>query len=719
MLHIFRLAPLAACLLPLLPAGAVAAKPGSGVTTISISGPRPLATPRPDRAGDPSTAAQGAGVLATGWYHSCGVPSGGGSVKCWGSNYFGELGDGTTTHRRTPVDVVGLTSDVTAISAGTGHTCALTAAGGVKCWGLNFDGELGDGTTTGRLTPVDVVGLTSGATAITAGSDQSCAVTAAGGAKCWGRNGFGQLGDGTTTDRSTPVDVVGLTSGVAAIIAAQEYTCTVTAGGGAKCWGNNAGGQLGDGTKIDRHAPVDVRGLTSGVVAITAVVSHSCALTGVGDVKCWGNNAGGQLGDGTTTSRRTPVDVVGLGSGVTTIAAGAFHTCALTAGGGAKCWGSNGNGQLGDGTTTQRLTPVTVLNFGSASSLIAAGTDFTCGISAGGAKCWGRNKWSGLGNGTNISSLTPADVVGLDSGILAMTAGQYHACALTDAGEAKCWGRNHFGQLGDGGRSDRNVPGDVSGLTTGVAAIAAGNYHTCAVTGTGGVKCWGSNNAGQLGDRSTRMRLAPAWVDGLWHGAGAITVVAGYAHTCILTDAGGVKCWGYNASGQLGNGGTMNRGAPGDVTGLGSGAVAIAAGRSHTCAVIGTGGVKCWGDNTSGQLGDGTTAQRLTPVDVVGITGALAVFAGDAHTCALIQTGDAKCWGDNAYGQLGDGTRTQRLTPVAVGGLAGVTAMAAGNLHTCALTDAGDAKCWGYNQYGQLGDGTRMWRASPVEVREF
>jgi alpha-tubulin suppressor-like RCC1 family protein len=225
------------------------------------------------------------------------------------------------------------------------HSCAVLSGGTVKCWGLNGSGELGDGTTINRLTPVGVVGLDSGVLLVTGGGSHNCAVLSGGTAKCWGSNG-GKLGDGTTINRLTPVGVVGLDSGVVSISAGWAHSCAVLSAGVAKCWGSNSNGQLGDGTTNDQRTPVGVVGLASGVVSIAAGTKYSCAVLSGGTAKCWGENYSGQLGDSTTTARLTPVDVVGLGSGAVSIAVGDGHSCALLIGGAVKCWGSNWRGRV-------------------------------------------------------------------------------------------------------------------------------------------------------------------------------------------------------------------------------------------------------------------------------------------------------------------------------------------------------------------------------------
>lgn len=339
--------------------------------------------------------------------------------------------------------------------------------------------------------------------------------------------------------RSGPASANPVT-GMAAVAAGESHTCFLSAAGGVMCSG------AGFGT-----TPVGVPGLAEGVAAITAGFQHSCFLTDGGGVKCSGGDFGAE-----------PVDVAGVTGDVVAVAAGGYHTCAVTTAGGLKCWGRNDMGQLGDGTTHWTTAAV--------------------------------------------------DVLGLASGVAAVAAGHRHTCAVTTSGDIKCWGRNAYGQLGNetsemcGGQFCSTVPVDVASLASDAAAVAAGHEHSCALTALGGVKCWGHGYG-----------PSPQDVAGLSEDVVAVSSI--YAHTCALTVTGGAKCWGDNVWGQIGD--AMACGVvcpvPVDVPGLDSGVVDLSAGAFHTCAVSAVGTAACWGINATGQLGDGTTMNRVGPVQVV------------------------------------------------------------------------------------------------------
>jgi alpha-tubulin suppressor-like RCC1 family protein len=354
------------------------------------------------------------------------------------------------------------TVTATAVSASLFNACALISDGTVQCWGRNIDGQLGIGSidNASHSTPAPVVGL-SNVIAIDSGGDSTCALTSSGGVKCWGRNDAGQVGNGSTTDSATPADVVGLSSGVVAISASEFDTCALLAGGTVKCWGTNVEGQLGNGTVTNtpNPIPVDVTGL-SGVVAISTGDLSSCALTSGGAVKCWGYNSTGALGNGTNTDSAVPVDVSGLSSGVTAISSGERNNCALTSGGAVKCWGFGVFGEMGNGSNTSSNVPVDVSGLSSGVSAISSGTEHACALISGGTvKCWGANFNGQLGNGSTTSSNTPVIVSGL-SNASAISVG-YSTCALTSTGGVKCWGYNGVGELGTGNTTDSAVPVDV------------------------------------------------------------------------------------------------------------------------------------------------------------------------------------------------------------------------------------------------------------------
>jgi alpha-tubulin suppressor-like RCC1 family protein len=641
-------------------------------------------------------------ALVAGDGHTCALTLQG-FVRCWGNNGLGQLGNGTNTNQ--PAPVATLVGGIAALAAGYSHTCGLTASGLVLCWGYNGFGQLGDGTKTSKNAPgVAVIGLTD-VVAISAGIAHSCALTRAGAVKCWGSNAYGRLGDGTTTGSTTPVAVSGLDRGVADIVAAGRHTCALTRVGTVKCWGYNGDGELGDGTTTDRSTPVAVSGLT-GIVGIAGNNYHTCALAAAGTVTCWGQNGSGELGNGGSANASVPVPVSGLAD-VAAITAGGNHTCARSTLGGVKCWGYNSYGQVGDGGTTNQALAVDVQgHIASAVAAIGMGAQHTCAVTtAGGPLCWGHGSSHQLGTGTAANAvLAPSPVSGL-LGVAQIAGGAAHTCARTVSGAALCWGLGLSGQIGDGAAVQRFTPAGVSGLGSGVAFIAASHdgTYSCAVTTAGAAKCWGTNLYGQLGDGSKTQRNVPVNVTGLASGVAAIA--AGLFHTCSLSIAGAVQCWGLNDYGQLGDGTRTDHLTPAPVTGLGSGVVALTAGDKHTCALTTTGAVRCWGWNRDGQIAADNLAWTTTPVTPTGLTGGIAhIAAGASHTCVVTTVGAAKCMGSNALGQLGDTSGADQDVPVDVLGLdSAIVGLDAGGDHTCALSVAGTLHCWGDNEYDQLG----------------
>ena len=360
--------------------------------------------------------------------------------------------------------------------------------------------------------------------------------------------------------------LVAPTASAQVLSAGGLHTCAIDVGGEVRCWGWNDYGQLGDGSTKTRMLPVRVKNLGSGVVAVAAAYLHTCALRANGEVLCWGGNEYGELGDGTTISRRVPTRVEGLGpgSGVTAIALGGSHACALKSSGAVLCWGSDEFGQIGDGSSrgTRPLTPVLGLGPGSGVMAIAAGGEHTCAVKSDQSMyCWGFNSGGQLGDGTTISRNVNVAVRTLNagSGVVSVSAGSGHTCAGRNDGAVLCWGWNKNGQLGDGTRSNRWVPGNVLGAGSGKGRVSAGDEHSCALAAHG-VACWGSNGSGQIGDNSHVDRLLPTSVSMLDTDIDAIAV--GYTHSCARKIDGVVVCWGNNNTGQLGNGSDITMSTP-------------------------------------------------------------------------------------------------------------------------------------------------------------
>jgi alpha-tubulin suppressor-like RCC1 family protein len=353
---------------------------------------------------------------------------------------------------------------VKATASGFVHSCALTTKGAVMCWGYNAEGELGDGTTVNSPTPVAVTGLAKGVKAISSGSYFTCALTTKGAVKCWGSNNYGQLGNNTTTNSSVPVEVYGLGKGVKAISAGNFFMCALTNKGAVTCWGANTYGQLGDGTTTSSAKPVATSGLGKKVKTLGAGGYHACAVTTSGKARCWGYNGEGEVGDNTKVNAPVPVPVYALGK-VKAISGGSYHTCALTTKGAVKCWGYNGDGELGNSTNTSSLKPIGVTGLSKKVKSLSVGDIHTCAVTTGGSvKCWGYNGYGALGDNTTTTSNRPVAVYNLGGKGKTVSAGGYHTCAVTTKGKAKCWGFNAYGELGDGTTTTSHKPVAVVGL---------------------------------------------------------------------------------------------------------------------------------------------------------------------------------------------------------------------------------------------------------------
>ena len=528
----------------------------------------------------------------------------------------------------------------------------------------------------------------------------------------WGSNVSGQLGTGDMAPSLIPVEVEDLT-GVVALATGVNHTVALKADGSVMAWGDNASGQLGDGSKIGRLRPVVIPGLIN-VVAVAAGNGYSIALKADGTVMAWGNNASGQLGNGSVIGRLKPVVIPGL-TNVVAVAAGNGHAVALKVDGSVMAWGGNASGQLGNGSKIGRLRPVLIPGLIKVVA-VAAGGKHTVALKADGSvMAWGDNASGQLGDGSIIGRLSP--VVIPEIKVVAVAAGDKHTVALKADGSVMAWGDNASGQLGDGISMFSFSPLAVNGLT-GVAVIAAGNNHSVALKADGTVVAWGNNASGQLGNNSKIASSIPVAVLSLpkLSTANAIASVAvGVYHTVALKGDGTVVAWGDNQYGQLGDGSTTNRLSPVAVPGL-TDVVAVAVGVHYTVALKADGQVMAWGRNSQGQLGNGDTTNQLSPVPIPNLTDVVAMAAGDLHVAALKADGTVMTWGWNSDGQLGHGTTLLSLIPVKVSGLADVVAVDAGYSHTVALKADGKVMTWGRNLFGQLGDSSRTNRLRPVQV---
>lgn len=557
---------------------------------------------------------------------------------------------------------------------------------------------------------------------LTASASHGMSLNASGTACSAGENGYGELGDGTAVARWTPVPVVNLSSAINGISTGLYHTIAVKNDGTVWTWGNNSYGQLGSGTTYDRLTPFSIIGVSS-VVAVAAGQYHSLALTSGGIVWAWGYNGYGQLGDGTTTERTSPVQVILL-TNVVAIAAGQNFSLALKSDGTVWGWGYNGYGQLGDGTTTTRQSPVQVTALTGVSQIAAGAYHSLARKSDGTVWTWGYGGYGQLGNGSTSSQSNIVSVAGISSAT-SIGAGDNHSLAVLSNGSVWAWGYNGYGQLGDGTTTNEDSPIQVGTAVSGFSGfsvVAGGSNFSLAMQAGGTVWAWGDNTQGQFGDGITNQSLLPVEQSAC---AGVSSVGGLSLFTTYLSanqqfalaakSDGTVWAWGDNTYGQLGDGTQINRNSPVEAAGV-TGATTVSAGGFHSLAVTNNGSVWTWGYNGYGELGSGNQNNRPTPLPINNFTGAVKVAGGYYYSLVLKSDGTVWGFGYNYDGELGDGTTTLRTSPVQAIGVTGMIAIAAGQYHSLALRSDGTVWAWGYNGYGQLGNGTTTNEHSAVQV---
>jgi alpha-tubulin suppressor-like RCC1 family protein len=528
--------------------------------------------------------------LSTGDGHAC-VKIAGNNARCWGLGDYGILGNGTSTSSNVPVAPSLPNGSVKEISAGYRVTCALRTNGSASCWGWNDQGELGNGKIgAGSGTPVNVVGLGGSATHISVGGYHACAQLTTGTVRCWGQNNNLQLGNLAYPYSAVPVSVGSLGSSATGIFAGSEFNCANLANGHLRCWGSNNWDELGAGDDMIAQSPVPPTGLVA-TTSISSLTNHNCAISVAKDVWCWGWNLSGQIGNGRTLANEPPTKVTGLGGQAKAVAVGVSHSCAIRTDNVVRCWGAGDDGALGNGTKKASTTPVTVLGIGGTPKQISAGDRSTCVVlTTGVVKCWGTNGVGQLGNGSSAAystiavptatlngtarsvslnaygracallttgeircwggSRTPVDESVSGGTPVSLSVGDQTSCGVMSDGTVHCWGDGSRGQLGDG--TNVYAASGVTAQVPGTAvSVAVGEVHACAATTTGAVYCWGANFNSQLGDGTTTDVNVPILVA---LPGSATAVSAGFGYSCALLSAGGTSCWGANDANQSGGG---------------------------------------------------------------------------------------------------------------------------------------------------------------------
>ncbi len=594
------------------------------------------------------------------------------------------------------------------VSAGIDYAIALKADGTLSAWGRNDYGQLGNGQLAMRTLPAKVEGIDR-ITAVATGSGSTLALRDDGTVWGWGNNASGQLGDGTLQNKSHPVPVTGLVGVVESVATSLGHALAVTTDGSVWAWGWGLYGQLGNASAGSSLAAIKVAGLPP-VAQVAAGAQHSLALARDGSVWAWGDNSARQLGDGSTTGSLTPVRVGAL-SDIVAISSYAKTNLARDSAGRVWAWGYGTRGALGDGSYDDRTSPFIVPGLPEI-KVIAAGNFVSLAIATDGSVwMWGDNESGQFGDGAYAKQPSPVQLPAL-AGYGGFSLGDMDIFARGLDGAFRAWGANAYGQLGVGDANDRRTPASVTAAVR-FTQVSAGISHTAAVAEDGSVWAWGANGNGELADGTVSVSNRPSAVQ---LSGETVAVSAGRFHALSLGSNGGVWAWGNNTNGALGNGSRRDSAVPQLISALPA-VSAIAGGYGYSLALEPDGSVWSWGYNGEGQLGKGQAGtSQLTPEKLTTIS-AVSQLSAYLHVLALRQDGSAWAWGNNNYGQLGNGSTTNQSTPARITGLGDpIVAVAAGGFHSLALDASGSVWAWGHNWDGQLGDGSVADRHAPVRV---
>lgn len=588
------------------------------------------------------------------------------------------------------------------VSGGSAHTLVLKSNGTVWSWGRNNYYQLGNGTNDDNGTPAQVPGLTD-IIQIAATSDTNMALKADGTVYTWGRNTYGLLGNGSTssTTCAVPQQIAGFNN-VQQISTKSTHVLVLKQDGTVWGWGGNTYAQI-TGTDTTIYSPVQCEGLSDAAKTI-AGANVSIVIRNNGQVYTWGRNTYGALGHGNTTALTTPTLVQDV-TGVIDASSGESQIYLLKNNGTVWAAGYNAKGQLGLGDTTNRTSFTQVPGLSDIAEISSGKTHFIAVNKSGLVWTCGDNTYGQIGDGTITGYISsPYQVQGI-SAITHINAGDNFNFAITSDSMLWSWGDNEYCQLGDG--SQLYYPAFTPIVTGNVKAASAGNNFSVILKTDGTVWVTGANDFGQLGnDTSVDYSSVFVQVSNL---TDVEEISAGYGHVLARKSDGTVWAWGYNNSGQLGDGTTTNRFAPVQVQDT-SGAYLtdidqISAGYYHSLAIK-DGAILAWGSNANGRFGNGNTTSSYRAITTNTLTGVIQVSAGTLHSAAVKSDGTAWTWGNNTYGQLGNGTTTASYSPVQVNGLSGVSMISAGRYHTVALKASettGTVWTWGSNSYKQLG----------------